>query len=223
MADRPLNYASPGMRTKGAPTPEQVRFRQRMKRGLLIAFILGWIPYPTQVLPTIKIQFVDPNGKAVTDVVSVNWGGYSSGKTIEGHLQLDMSAQAAIPRQWIWSSPFGRAFNFLSAFQPHSGGFGGLPEGDVEFNMPSDYALDDQSMGLLLYKNWSTPTSQTWALPTTRDRIDFTAHGYHGRSVYITITEPGKWGAAVYPLKIILKPNPATTTRPSAGGSQGGM
>jgi hypothetical protein len=189
-----------------------------VKRGLLIAFILGWIPYPTQVLPTIKIQFVDSTGKAVTDVVSVNWGGYSNGETTEGHLQLDMSAQAVIPRQWIWSSPLGRVFNFLSAFQPHSGGFGGPPNGHVEFKVPIDCSLDDQGMGLLLDKNWSTPTRRTWSLPNTADSIGFSEDGYYGRSVYITITEPGKWGASVYPLKIILKPNAATTTRPWVGG-----
>ena len=220
MDNRPLDYASPhGTRIKGAPTPEQIQFRRRMRIGLLIAFILGLIPYPTQVLPSIKLQLTDPNGKPVTDVVSLRWHGYSNHEALDGHLQFDMSAQASVPRQRIWSSPFGRIANYLSAFLPHSGGFGSSASGYLEFNVPANYTLDAQAMGLINEKFWSTPDqSETWTIPQSGDQIIFKRTGIGSdRVIYWEIAQPGKWGASDYKLKVILKRYPANTTIPSTG------
>ncbi len=219
MDSGPLDYASPrSTRIKGAPTPEQIQFRRRMRSGLLIAIILGFIPYPTQILPTINLQLVDPGGKPVTDVVSFRWQGYSNGETLEDHVQFDMSAKASVSRQRIWSSPFGRVAHFLSAFLPHSGGFGPSASGDIEFNVPSEYALDGPAMGLIQDKSWSTFQSDWWRIPQTGDFVIFTQTGIGtDQTIWVRLSDPGKWGRTPYNLKIVLKRKPTSATMPSNG------
>jgi hypothetical protein len=218
MDNRPLDYASPhGVRIKGAPTPEQIRFRRRMRMGLLIAFILGLIPYPTQVLPAVKIQLIDPTGKPVTDVVSLRWHGYNNKETLDGHLQFDMSAKAEIPSQRIWSSPFGRIMNYMSGILPHSGGFGSTTSGGFEFYVPADYTLNAKSMGLIQDKFWSGSYADKWRFPKTKDELNFIyATPTSSQRIYLEIAEPDKWTAAARQIKIILEHNSGSTTNPAS-------
>ena len=58
--------------------------------------LIGLTPYPTLVCPALTVQLVDDKGVPVTDVISMNWDGLSTGGSATGYVQFDMAGRAAL-------------------------------------------------------------------------------------------------------------------------------
>jgi hypothetical protein len=216
----PLEYASPDTPPPRAQalvppalSPENVRFRRRVKLGLWLAFAIGMIPYPTQVCPSLKLQAVDDLGLPATDLIHARWSGYANKEHSNGGLPFDMSGKASLPRQRIWATPIGRVLSILGGILPHNG-FPGPPSASIDFNVPSAYDFDAAAMGLIPDRTWTTGTTQVWHDPQTGDRVTLqSAYSGGNDTVGIDIEGPGRWGSKDYNVKIVFKRKQVPATR----------
>jgi hypothetical protein len=210
---QPLDYAarkSPTTRTPArTPTPEQLRFRRRLRIALLVAFVLGLIPFPTQVCPALNVRLVDVQGRPLGEYVHVHWHGLFHVQSIDGWLSTDPAGTASLSRQWVWHSALRRVGSRLSGFVPHGGGWGGQ-WADVDFGVPRGFDIDLPAMGLTPDSAWTGTSIQNWTDPRTGDWIQI--HAYEPEKVYLRIQDPGRWGATPYPLTVVLRRRAAATT-----------
>lgn len=204
--DRGLDYASPSTPDPSLPhhqrlTPEELRFRRRLKIVVGALILLALIPYPTQVCPPITLQIVDDKSKPVLDVVSVGWDGYCNADSLRGYVQFDLAARAALSRQWVWASPLKR-FVSLIPF-PHGGGGWFSPRARLTFLIPAEYDLDGAAMGLTA-TSWPRAGS-SWIDPKTGTEFGCFRDSLSGtRSCSITMSA-GWLASPPTTLKIILR------------------
>ena len=227
MDTEPLDYASPHShppRLSLSLTPQERRFRRRMLTGLVVALILGLIPYPTQVCPSLKLQIVDENGKPVTDVVSAHWEGLTDTGNLQGYAPFDMAGKLSLQRQWVWANPISRCWSRFSRNLPAHFGGGGWADtcATVYFNIPRDYVLDAPAMGLTPDSAWAGTTIKGWRDPRTGDGFSVNAvFQGTGDVLYLIIRNPGQWGSADYKVTFIMRRKTASaapTTRPTGTG-----
>jgi hypothetical protein len=209
--DPRLDYASPSMpdaSSSGSPriTPEELRFRRRLKIVLVSLVLLSLIPYPTQVCPPVTVQLVDGNGKPVSDIVSLEWHGSANAGSLDAYVGFDMTGRATISRQWAWANPFIRLVSLIPF--PHGGGGWTAASTTLSFPLPADLELDAAAMGLT--PNWSVGTQRDWTDAKTGRHFSLSWYAGSTPTLWITV-DPGWLASSPTTLKIILR----RTTRPA--------
>jgi hypothetical protein len=216
--DLGLEYASPSTPDPSLPgrsriTPEELRFRRRLKFVLVSLIILGLIPYPTQVCPPVTVQLVDANAKPVLDIVSLEWRGHANAGSLDAYVPFDMTGRATVSRQWTWANPFGR---FLSLIPfPHGGGGWMTTSTTLILPLPADLELDTVAMGLT--PSWLSGTRSDWTDPKTGRHFSCYGDTLGSTPILWVTIDPGWLGSSPTTLKIVLRriARPATLPVPA--------
>lgn len=198
MNDKPLD-PMPGDLASGQGSLPQKRRRPRWLSFLLIGMpLLIFVPYPTQVFPSMTLQVVDQNGKGLPISDSAHWRGVTNAATVEGSARFDTGGHISLPAQRVWASPIRHMLSdrgFLHKLV--------MTHGELHIDVPRGYVLDAEAMGLT-----STP-ERTGNLPTSGDWLWQGIKTGGADVLCLNMYNPDRAGVRSY--RIVLRDQSAST------------
>jgi hypothetical protein len=217
----PLDYVSPNSPAARRPdqtrTPEQERFRRRVRYGFATAFVFSLIPYPTPTCPALRINLTDDRGRPVTDLVRFEWSATFHVDSRSGTLTTDASGSVSLPRQIVWASTARRVLSRIGDALPHGSYWAGQHAGFI-VRLPVGFGLNGPATGLQLSQRWKFMTWAEGWHPASGDRVVIYEPDAeeHRERIQWTLANPGRWSGATHIVNLVLHTPTAAVNPPTS-------